>query len=44
VRQKLGAQGAEPSQFTADEFAAFVRDETRRWTDVIRSAGIKIEQ
>lgn len=44
VRQKLAAQGAEPSDFTADQFAAFVRDETRRWTGVIRSAGIKIEQ
>jgi tripartite-type tricarboxylate transporter receptor subunit TctC len=44
VRQKLAAQGAEPSEFTQEQFARFVRDETRRWTEVIRSAGIRIEQ
>jgi tripartite-type tricarboxylate transporter receptor subunit TctC len=42
VRQKLAAQGAEPSQFTPEQFAAFVREETERWTAVIRSAGIRI--
>jgi tripartite-type tricarboxylate transporter receptor subunit TctC len=44
VRQKLAAQGAEPSDFTADQFAAFVRDETKRWTGVIKAAAIRIEQ
>jgi len=44
VRQKLAAQGAEPSSFTPEQFAAFLKDDTRRWTDVIHSAGIKIEQ
>jgi len=44
VREKLAAQGAEPSSFTAEQLAAFLKDETRRWTEVIRSSGIKIEQ
>jgi tripartite-type tricarboxylate transporter receptor subunit TctC len=44
VRQKLAAQGAEPSDFTPEQFAQFVRDETRRWTDVIKANGIRIEQ
>jgi tripartite-type tricarboxylate transporter receptor subunit TctC len=43
VRDKLGAQGAEASNFTADEFAGFLRDETRRWTEVIKASGIKAE-
>ena len=44
VRAKLAAQGAEPSTFTPGEFAAFLKDETVRWTGVIKSAGIKLEQ
>jgi tripartite-type tricarboxylate transporter receptor subunit TctC len=44
VREKLAAQGAEPSSFTPEQFAAFLREETRRWTEVIRSNGIRIEQ
>jgi tripartite-type tricarboxylate transporter receptor subunit TctC len=44
VREKLAAQGAEPSSFTPEQFAAFLKDETRRWTEVIKSAGIKVEQ
>jgi tripartite-type tricarboxylate transporter receptor subunit TctC len=43
VREKLAAQGAEPSSFTAGEFARFVRDETRRWTGIIGASGIKVE-
>ncbi len=43
VREKLAAQGAEPSTFTPEQFAAFLKDETRRWTDVIKSNGIRIE-
>jgi tripartite-type tricarboxylate transporter receptor subunit TctC len=44
VRAKLAGQGAEPSAFTPAQFAAFLKDETRRWTDVIKSNGIRIEQ
>ena len=44
VQQRLSAQGALPSPFTAAEFAAFMSDETRRWTELIKAAGIKAEQ
>jgi tripartite-type tricarboxylate transporter receptor subunit TctC len=44
VREKLAAQGAEPSNFTPEEFARFLKDDTRRWTELIRSSGIKVEQ
>jgi tripartite-type tricarboxylate transporter receptor subunit TctC len=44
VREKLAAQGAEPSSFTPEEFQAFLKDETRRWGEVIRQSGIRIEQ
>lgn len=44
VRERLILQGAEASNFTAEEFARFLRDDTRRWTEVIKAAGIKAEQ
>jgi tripartite-type tricarboxylate transporter receptor subunit TctC len=44
VRERLAAQGAEPSNFTPEEFARFLKEDTRRWTEVIRSSGIKLEQ
>jgi tripartite-type tricarboxylate transporter receptor subunit TctC len=43
VREKLAAQGAEPSNFTPEEFARFLREDTRRWTAVIKASGIKVE-
>jgi tripartite-type tricarboxylate transporter receptor subunit TctC len=44
VREKLAAQGAEPSNFTPEEFARFLKEDTQRWAAVIRSSGIKVEQ
>jgi tripartite-type tricarboxylate transporter receptor subunit TctC len=44
VREKLAAQGAEPSNFTPEEFARFLKEDTRRWTGLIRASGIKVEQ
>ena len=44
VREKLAAQGAEPSNFTPEEFARFLKEDTRRWTELIRASGIKVEQ
>ena len=44
VSEKLSAQGAQAGADSADQFAAFVRSETRRWTEVIKASGIKIEQ
>jgi tripartite-type tricarboxylate transporter receptor subunit TctC len=43
VREKLAAQGAEPSNFTPEEFARFLKEDTRRWTELIRASGIKVE-
>jgi tripartite-type tricarboxylate transporter receptor subunit TctC len=44
VSEKLAAQGALAGADSADQFAAFVRSETRRWTEVIKASGIKVEQ
>ncbi|MEA3192393.1 MAG: hypothetical protein QOD26_726 [Betaproteobacteria bacterium] len=44
MSEKLAAQGAQPGAVTADEFAALVKEETRRWTGIIRASGIRIEQ
>jgi tripartite-type tricarboxylate transporter receptor subunit TctC len=44
VREKLAAQGAEPSNFTPEEFARFLKEDTRRWTELIRASGIQVEQ
>jgi tripartite-type tricarboxylate transporter receptor subunit TctC len=44
VKEKLAAQGAEPSSLTPEELARFLKDETRRWGQVIRESGIKVEQ
>lgn len=43
VRERLAADGIEPSGISAEETAAVVREDTRRLTDVIRSAGITAE-
>jgi tripartite-type tricarboxylate transporter receptor subunit TctC len=43
VRARLLAQGSEPSGITPDEFDAVVRADLKRWTGVIREAGIKPE-
>jgi len=44
VRERLAAQGAEPSGFTPEEFARFLKEDTRRWADIIRASSIKVEQ
>jgi tripartite-type tricarboxylate transporter receptor subunit TctC len=43
VKQKLLAQGLEARGGTAGEFGQFIDDETRRWGDLIREAGLKGE-
>jgi tripartite-type tricarboxylate transporter receptor subunit TctC len=43
VKQKLTVQGLEVRRGTAAEFGKFIDDETRKWGDVIRSAGLKGE-
>jgi tripartite-type tricarboxylate transporter receptor subunit TctC len=43
IREKALAAGAEPLTSTPQEFAAFMREETRKWGQVIRTAGIKLQ-
>jgi tripartite-type tricarboxylate transporter receptor subunit TctC len=43
TREKLAALGAEPSAFSADEFAAFNRRETERWGRIVRAANVKLD-
>ena len=41
VKQKLLVQGLEARGGTAAEFGKFIDDETRKWSEVIREAGLK---
>lgn len=43
IKNKLLAQGLDAHGTTAAEFGTFIDEETRKWSDVIRKAGIKGE-
>ncbi|HSQ04533.1 MAG TPA: tripartite tricarboxylate transporter substrate binding protein [Burkholderiales bacterium] len=43
VRERLEAQGAEPITDTPEAFAAYIRDEIRKWATVVRQAGISLQ-
>ena len=43
IRERALAAGAEPFTDTPEEFAAFIREETRKWAEVIRAAGVKLQ-
>jgi tripartite-type tricarboxylate transporter receptor subunit TctC len=43
VLRRLGEMAAEPMGLTPAETAAFMKQETERWSGVIRSAGVKLE-
>jgi tripartite-type tricarboxylate transporter receptor subunit TctC len=43
VKERLDALGAEPSGITPEEFAVVLRDDARRWAEVVHAAGIKAE-
>jgi tripartite-type tricarboxylate transporter receptor subunit TctC len=43
VREKALQAGAEPVSTTPQEFAALIREETRKWAQVIKAANVKIE-
>jgi tripartite-type tricarboxylate transporter receptor subunit TctC len=43
IRERAIAQGAEPLTNTPQEFAAMIREETRKWEQVIRTANIKLQ-
>lgn len=43
VKKLLAAQGAEPSGIKPEELGRILRDDTKRWGEVIRAARIKVE-
>lgn len=43
VRQRLVSQGAEPGGNTPDQFAAFIKGETEKWTRVVKFANAKVD-
>jgi len=43
IRARLSSLSATPGNMDLTRMEQFIREETRRWTEVVRSAGIKIE-
>lgn len=43
VKEKIAQQGAETGGLAPDKFARFVAEETKRWGNIARAAGIKPE-
>jgi tripartite-type tricarboxylate transporter receptor subunit TctC len=43
VKQTLLDQGIEATTSSPEQFAAYIRSETGKWTKVIKSAGVKVE-
>lgn len=43
VRERLNAQGAEPSPLNTDEFAPFVKHEVEKWAKVVTATGMTAE-
>ena len=43
IRERALAAGAEPYANSPQEFAAFIREETKKWAEVIKAAGVKLE-
>jgi len=43
MKDKLNALGTDPVTSTPEEFAAYLRQETVKWADVVRKAGLKAD-
>ena len=43
VRERFVAQGADPGGNTPDQFAAFIRAETEKWTRVVKFSNAKVD-
>ena len=43
VRQRAIDSGTEPATTTPEEFAAYIREETKKWGDVIKAGNIKLQ-
>ena len=44
IRERIVADAGEPVGNTPDEFAAILRADYRKWGEVIRKAGIRVDQ
>jgi tripartite-type tricarboxylate transporter receptor subunit TctC len=43
VRERALSAGAEPFPTSPQEFAAMIREETKKWGDVVKAANIKLQ-
>jgi tripartite-type tricarboxylate transporter receptor subunit TctC len=43
VAQRLAAQGAEPVGNSPEDFARVIATETKRWTDIVKAANVRLE-
>jgi tripartite-type tricarboxylate transporter receptor subunit TctC len=43
IRERALAAGTEPLTNTPEEFAAMIREETKKWAEVIKAGGIKLQ-
>jgi tripartite-type tricarboxylate transporter receptor subunit TctC len=43
VQERALSAGAEPAPSSPEEFAAYIREETKKWGQVVRNAGIKLQ-
>jgi tripartite-type tricarboxylate transporter receptor subunit TctC len=43
VNERALSAGAEPAPSSPEEFAAYIREETKKWGEVVKSAGIKLQ-
>jgi tripartite-type tricarboxylate transporter receptor subunit TctC len=43
IRSRALAAGTEPHTNTPEEFAAMIREETKKWAEVIKAGGIKLQ-
>jgi len=43
VKERAIAAGAEPFTNSPQDFAALIREETKKWAEVIKTAGVKLQ-
>ena len=43
VKERAIAAGAEPAPSSPEAFAAYIRAETKKWGEVVRAAGVKLQ-
>ena len=43
IRSRALAAGTEPFTGTPEEFAAMIREETKKWAEVIQAGGIRLQ-